>query len=101
MTLKNKKKEKIYSFWERFNQTLNKCISAENNLRKNKNSEYFLLITNFHTDIWKISLVIMEDKILGFQFILVPAKLDWYLVGFLISAEISEMLKIFIFSLVH
>ena len=45
MTLKNKKKEKIYSFWERFNQTLNKCISAENNLRKNKNSEYFLLIT--------------------------------------------------------
>ena len=44
MTLKNKEKKK-YLFWERFNQTLNKCISAENNLRKNKNSEYFLLIT--------------------------------------------------------
>ena len=46
MTLKNKKKkEKIYLFWEHFNQALNKCISAENNLRKNKNSEYFSLIT--------------------------------------------------------
>ena len=44
MTLKNKENKK-YSFWEHFNQTLNKCISAENNVRKNKNSEYFLLIT--------------------------------------------------------
>ena len=31
MTLKNK--EKIYSFWEHFNQTLNKCVLAENNFQ--------------------------------------------------------------------
>ena len=69
-------KEKIYSFWERFNQTLNKCMSAENNLKKSKNSEYFLLIQSkyFHTDNWKISLENMEDKIIGLQFVLVSAR---------------------------
>ena len=44
MTL-NIEKEKIYPFWERFNQTLNKYISAENDIRKNKNSKDFKLIT--------------------------------------------------------
>ena len=70
-------KEKIYLFWERFNKTLNKCISAENNLKKNKNSECFLLLSQskyFHTDIWKISLENMENKILSFQFVLVSTK---------------------------
>ena len=75
MILKNRKR-KIYSFWERLNQTLNKCISAENNLKKSKNSEYFLLITKqvFSHRQWKISLENMEDKILGFQFVIVSAK---------------------------
>ena len=72
MTLNNRK-EKIYSFWERFNQNLNKCISAENNLMKSKNSEYFLLITK-QKDIWKITPENMKDKILGFQFVLVSSK---------------------------
>ena len=36
-------KEKIYLFWERLNQTLKKCIPAENKIKKNKNSEDFLL----------------------------------------------------------
>ena len=37
-TLKNRKRKNIYPFWEHF-------ISAENDRRKNKNSEDFLLIT--------------------------------------------------------
>ena len=75
MTLKNRKK--IYSFWKRFNQTLNKCISAENNFKKSKNSEYFLLITKqvFSHRHLEIYLENMEDKILGFRFALVSAKL--------------------------
>ena len=36
-------KEKIYPFWEHFNQTLNKYIPAEHKIRKNKSSEDFLL----------------------------------------------------------
>ena len=52
---------------------MKECISAENNLMKSKNSEYFLLITK-QKDIWKISPENMEDKILGFQFALVPSK---------------------------
>ena len=75
MTLK-KRKKKMYTFWERFNQTLNKYISAENDIWKNKNSEDFLPTQSkyFHTEIWKISLENMEDKILDFQLELVSAK---------------------------
>ena len=42
MPLENKK-EKIHPFWERFNQTLNKYIPAENKISKNKNYKDFLL----------------------------------------------------------
>ena len=42
MPLENKK-EKIYPFRERFNQTLNKYIPAENKISKNKNYKDFLL----------------------------------------------------------
>ena len=38
-------KEKTLPFWERFNQTLSKYIPAEDKMRKNKNSEDFLLNT--------------------------------------------------------
>ena len=56
--------------------TLNKCIPAENEIRKNKNSEDSLLNTSkyFHAEIWKISLENMEDEILGFHFEPVSAK---------------------------
>ena len=42
MPLENRKRKKK-SFWERFNQSLSKCIPAENKIWKNKNSEDFLL----------------------------------------------------------
>ena len=42
--LENRKRKKC-SFWERFNQSLSKYIPAENKIRKNKNSEDFLLNT--------------------------------------------------------
>ena len=45
MSLENKKKEKKYPFLECVNQTLNKYIPAEDKIRKNKNSEDFLLNT--------------------------------------------------------
>ena len=44
MPLENRKR-KMFSFWERFKQTLSKYIAAENKIRKNKNSEDFLLST--------------------------------------------------------
>ena len=44
MPLENKK-EKIYPFWERFNQTLNKYIPDENKISKNENFDDFLLYT--------------------------------------------------------
>ena len=37
--------EKIFPFWERFNQSWSKYIPAENKIRKNKNSKDFLLNT--------------------------------------------------------
>ena len=39
------RKRKKIPFWECFNQTLSKYIPAENKIRKNKNSEDFLLNT--------------------------------------------------------
>ena len=39
----NKKRKNRYSFWECFNQTLNKFIAAENKIRTNKNSADFIL----------------------------------------------------------
>ena len=68
MPLQNRKRKKIYPFWEPFKQTLNKYIPAENKIRKNKSSEDFLLDTYFHAEVWKVSLENMEDKILRFQF---------------------------------
>ena len=44
MPLENRKR-KMFPFWERFKQTLSKYIAAENKIRKNKNSEDFLLST--------------------------------------------------------
>ena len=43
MLLENRKREKIFPFWEYFNQTLNKYIPAENKISKNKNYKDFLL----------------------------------------------------------
>ena len=43
MLLENIKRKIISPFWQHFNQTLSKCIPAENKIRKNKNSEDFLL----------------------------------------------------------
>ena len=45
MSLENRKRKKVFPFWERFNQSLSKYIPAENKIRKNKNSEDFLLNT--------------------------------------------------------
>ena len=50
MPLDNRKRKKIFQFWERFSQ--------------NKNSENKYL----QAKIWKASLENMEDKIVGFQF---------------------------------
>ena len=44
MPLENRKR-KMFSFWQRFKQTLSKYIAAENKIRKNKNSEDFFLST--------------------------------------------------------
>ena len=70
MPLEKKKRKKVFPFWERFNQSLSKYIPAENKIRKNKNTEDFLLNKKF----CKTSLGNMEDKIFGFQFKPVPAK---------------------------
>ena len=45
MPLENRKRKNIFPFWERFNQSLSKPIPAENNMRKNKNSNDFWLNT--------------------------------------------------------
>ena len=45
MSLENRKREKLFSFWDCYNQTLSKYIPAENKIRKNKNSKEFLLNT--------------------------------------------------------
>ena len=45
MPLEKKKRKKVFPFWERFNQSLSKYIPAENKIRKNKNSEDFLVNT--------------------------------------------------------
>ena len=45
MLLEIRNRRNIFLFWERFNQTLSKYIPAENKIRKNKNSEDFLLNT--------------------------------------------------------
>ena len=45
MPLENRKRRKILQLWVCFNQTLSKYIPVENKLRKNKNSEDFLLNT--------------------------------------------------------
>ena len=52
MPLEKKKRKKVFPFWERFNQSLSKYIPAENKIRKNKNSEDFLLNTK-HKSIFK------------------------------------------------
>ena len=56
MPLENRKRKKVFPFWERFNQSLSKYIPAENKIRKNKNSEDFLLNTKqvFSTRNWDI-----------------------------------------------
>ena len=36
MLLENRKREKIFSFWERFNQSVSNYIPPENTIRKNK-----------------------------------------------------------------
>ena len=43
MLLENRKRKKIFPFWEYLNQTLNKYIPAENKISKNKNYKDFLL----------------------------------------------------------
>ena len=45
MPLENRKRKKIFPFWERFNQSLSKYIPAENKIKKNENSKDFLLNT--------------------------------------------------------
>ena len=45
MPLENRKRKTLFSFWDCYNQTLSKYIPAENKIRKNKNSEDFLLNT--------------------------------------------------------
>ena len=45
MPLENRKKKKVFPFWERFNHSLSKYIPAVNKIRKIKNSEDFLLNT--------------------------------------------------------
>ena len=45
MPLENRKRKKLFPFWECFNQSLSKDIPAENKIRKNKNSEDVLLNT--------------------------------------------------------
>ena len=45
MPLENRKRKKVFPFLERFMQSLSKYIPAENKIRKNKNSEDFLLNT--------------------------------------------------------
>ena len=52
MSLEDRKRKKVFPFWERFNQSLTKYIPAENKIRKNKNSEDFLLNTK-HKSIFK------------------------------------------------
>ena len=36
MILENRKREKIFPFWERFNQSVSNYIPPENTIRKNK-----------------------------------------------------------------
>ena len=36
MPLKNRKREKIFPFWERFSQSVSNYIPPENKIRKNK-----------------------------------------------------------------
>ena len=45
MPLENRKRKQNIFILGRFNQTLSKCIPAENKIRKYKNSEDFLLNT--------------------------------------------------------
>ena len=45
MPLENKKRKRLFPFWERFNQTLSKYVPAENKIRKNKNFKDFFLNT--------------------------------------------------------
>ena len=77
MPRENRKKN--ISILGTFNQSLSKYIPAENKIRKNKNSEDFLLNTKqvFSGEIWKTSLGNMEDKSLSFQFKPVSTKLTY------------------------
>ena len=74
MPLENRKRKKIFPFWERFHQSLSKYIPPENKIMKNKNSEDYIFRQYFQAEIWKTSLGNMEDKILCFQFEPVSAK---------------------------
>ena len=56
---------------------MSKYIPAENEIRKNKNSDFLkktLQKKYFQVKIWKTSLGNMEDKALGFQFKPMSAK---------------------------
>ena len=76
MPLENRKRKNISPFWECFNQTLSKYIPAENKIRRNKNSEDFLLNTKQVLSARNLENFLgeYEDKILGFQVEPVPAK---------------------------
>ena len=57
MPLENRKRKKVFPFWERLNQCSSKYIpAAKSKARKNKNSEDFLLNTKqvFSTRNWEI-----------------------------------------------
>ena len=55
MPLENRKRKKVFPFWERFNQCLSKYIpAAKGKVSKNKNSEDFLLNTKQVFSTWNL-----------------------------------------------
>ena len=68
MPLENRKRKKIFPFWEPFNQTLNKYIPAENKIRKNKSSaEHLISIFSAKPEkfLWRIWKVKSSDSSLN------------------------------------
>ena len=63
MPLENTKRKKIYPFWERLNQTLNKHIPDGNKIRKNKNSQELFLNTK------QKFLSLKVEKVFFFKFV--------------------------------
>ena len=45
-------KEKLYAFWEHFNQTLNKYIPAENKIKENKTPKTSMMFAEHKTNIF-------------------------------------------------